>query len=80
MITTNTGGIPESVGGTAFEVAAADPFGLAEVIDRVVLDMKPEERAEIARRARLHALAFDRATVFDRLFQGLVPVADQVVS
>ncbi|HEY9412549.1 MAG TPA: glycosyltransferase [Jiangellaceae bacterium] len=80
VITTNTGGIPESVGGTAFEVAAGDPFGLAEVIDRVVLDMKPEERAEIARRARLHAMGFDRTEVFDRLFQGLVPVPDPVAS
>jgi hypothetical protein len=37
-------------------------------MDRVVLEMGAEERASLERRAREHALSFDRVRVFDTLF------------
>ncbi|SDU15242.1 glycosyltransferase [Jiangella alkaliphila] len=71
VITTTTGGIPESVGGTAIEVAAGDPAGLAAAIDRAVLELTPEDRQAAALRARAYAMRFDRVQVFDGLIDGL---------
>jgi glycosyltransferase involved in cell wall biosynthesis len=68
VITTLTGGTGEAVGNTALIVSAGDIQGLADTIDRAVLDMPDAEREALARRARDHALAFDRARVFERLF------------
>ncbi|GIG67060.1 glycosyltransferase [Phytomonospora endophytica] len=69
VITTITGGTGEAVGETAVIVEAGDVGGLAAAIDRVVLELSPGERADMASRARRHALAFDRTRVFDELFQ-----------
>jgi glycosyltransferase involved in cell wall biosynthesis len=68
VITTTTGGTLEAVGDTAVIVEAGDIAGLAAAMDRVVLEMSAEERADRARRGREHAMAFDRARVFDDLF------------
>ncbi|HEY6794217.1 MAG TPA: glycosyltransferase [Kineosporiaceae bacterium] len=68
VITTTTGGTREAVGDAAVFVEAGDAAGLAEAMDRVVLDMSAEERAEREHRGREHALAFDRGRVFDDLF------------
>jgi glycosyltransferase involved in cell wall biosynthesis len=71
VITTRTGGIPEAVGDTAIEVAVDDVAGLAAAIDHAVLGLTAEQRAELALRAQRYALQFDRAMVFDRLFDNL---------
>jgi glycosyltransferase involved in cell wall biosynthesis len=71
VVTTTTGGIPESVGDTAVEIAAADPAGLAAALDRVVLETSPEDRQTASQRARAYALRFDRVQVFDRLIEDL---------
>jgi glycosyltransferase involved in cell wall biosynthesis len=68
VITTLTGGTGEAVGDTALIVPAGDVEALAGALDRAVLDMTPDERRDLARRAREHALAFDRGRVFDGLF------------
>lgn len=75
VITTVTGGTGEAVGDTAIIVEAGDVTGIAAAIDRVVLDMPPEERRLMAGRARAHALSFDRARVFDDLFGTTPPSA-----
>ncbi|MBG0567294.1 glycosyltransferase [Actinoplanes aureus] len=67
IVTTLTGGTGEAVGDAAVIVEAGDIGGLAEALDRVVLEMPAEERADLEKRARAHALAFDRAAVFDQL-------------
>ena len=71
VITTTTGGIPESVGDTAIDVDAGDTKSLATAIDHAVLEMSADERAALGLRARRHAVQFDRVAVFDRLFAGL---------
>jgi glycosyltransferase involved in cell wall biosynthesis len=71
VITTSTGGIPESVGDTAIVVPAGDRPGLAAAIDRAVLEMSAGDREALSLRAQQHALEFDRNTVFDRLFRNL---------
>lgn len=71
VITTTTGGIPESVGDTAVEIAAGDPPGIAAALDRVVLEMTPEDRQAASLRARTYAMQFDRVQVFDRLIEDL---------
>ncbi|TDD68631.1 glycosyltransferase [Jiangella aurantiaca] len=71
VITTTTGGIPESVGDTAIEIATADPAGLAAALDRAVLELTPEDRRAAALRAREYAMRFDRVQVFDRLIDDL---------
>ncbi|WP_436498985.1 glycosyltransferase [Actinokineospora sp. HUAS TT18] len=71
VITTITGGTGEAVGDTAVIVAAGDVDGIAAAIDRVVLEMSPDERLRMAARAREHALSFDRVRVFDDLFTAL---------
>ncbi|MDI6097142.1 glycosyltransferase [Actinoplanes sp. NEAU-A12] len=68
IITTTTGGVGEAVGDTAVIVEAGDVAGLADAVDRVVLDMSAGLRRELEVRARAHAMTFERATVFDQLF------------
>jgi glycosyltransferase involved in cell wall biosynthesis len=68
VITTTTGGTGEAVGDTAVIIKAGDVAGLAAAMDRVVLDMSAEERNDLERRAREHAMSFDRVRVFDGLF------------
>jgi hypothetical protein len=66
VITTETGGIVEAVGDTAFFVPANDPPAIADALDRA-LTLSDQQRAAMAERARAYALQFDRAEVFDRL-------------
>jgi glycogen synthase len=68
VVTTATGGTLEAVGDAAVVVEAGDVAGLAAAIDRAVLDLTRTERADLERRGREHAMAFDRARVFDDLF------------
>jgi glycosyltransferase involved in cell wall biosynthesis len=68
VITTLTGGTGEAVGDTAVIVPAGDVGALRAAIDRVVLEMSEHERRSLELRGREHALAFDRARVFDDLF------------
>jgi glycosyltransferase involved in cell wall biosynthesis len=68
VITTTTGGTGEAVGDAAVIVEAGDIAGIAAAMDRVVLQMSAGERQDLERRAREHALAFDRVPVFDGLF------------
>jgi glycosyltransferase involved in cell wall biosynthesis len=68
IITTTTGGVLEAVGDAAVIVEAGDIAGLADAVDRVVLDMSPQERRDLEIRAREHAMTFDRIAVFDQLF------------
>lgn len=68
VITTTTGGVGEAVGDTAVIVEAGNVADITAAIDRVVLDMSPEERHRMADRAREYALSFDRVRVFDSLF------------
>ena len=69
IITTITGGTGEAVGDTAIIVEPGDVVALAAAVDAAVLEMPAEERADRERRARAHALTFDRARVFDDLFR-----------
>jgi glycosyltransferase involved in cell wall biosynthesis len=75
IITCATGGVPEAVGDTAQLVPQRDPAALRTVMDEVVCDWSPEQRSEAEQRARAHALQFDRANVFDRLFALTHPTA-----
>ena len=68
VITTLTGGTGEAVGDTALIVEPGDVPALAAAVDRAVCDMTAAERRDRARRARAHALTFDRGAVFDGLF------------
>jgi glycogen(starch) synthase len=68
IITTLTGGTGEAVGDAAIVVEAGDITALAEALDRAVLDMSEAERLELEKRARDHAMTFDRGAVFDDLF------------
>jgi glycogen(starch) synthase len=68
IITTTTGGVLEAVGDAAVIVEAGDIAGLADAVDRVVLDMSPQERRDLEIRAREHAMPFARVAVFDQLF------------
>jgi glycosyltransferase involved in cell wall biosynthesis len=68
VITTLTGGTGEAVGDTAVIVAAGDVGELRAALDRVVLEMPDPERRGMELRGRDHAMAFDRARVFDDLF------------
>ena len=76
VITTLTGGTGEAVGDTALIVPAGDVEALARALDRAVLEMTPDERRGLARRAREHALAFDRGRVFDGLFPSAPPARE----
>jgi glycosyltransferase involved in cell wall biosynthesis len=68
VITTLTGGTGEAVGDTAVIVEPGDIAGLAEAVDRVVLEMSAAQRRQLEVRARARAMSFDRVTVFDSLF------------
>jgi glycosyltransferase involved in cell wall biosynthesis len=69
VITTLTGGTGEAVADAAVIVEAGDIPAWTAALDRVVLDMSEHERRSLERRGREHALAFDRARVFDDLFR-----------
>lgn len=73
IITCATGGVPEAVGDTAQLVPPRDPDTLRTTLDEVVCDWTPDQRTAAAERARAHALQFDRAQVFDRLFTHAQP-------
>ena len=66
VITTDTGGIGEAVGDTALIVPVDDPAAIAAALDEA-MQMPESARAELAHRARNHAMQFDRALVLDRL-------------
>lgn len=70
VITTETGGIGEAVGDCAIFVPVEDPDAIAAALDRVGA-MSCDEREGMQRRARVHAMQFDRAVVFDRVLQRL---------
>ncbi len=69
VITTDTGGIGEAVGGCAIIVPVEDPTAIAAALDRAVIEMSAEERRRAAWRARQHAMQFDRAAVLDRILE-----------
>lgn len=71
VITCATGGVPEAVGDAAIMVPPHDPVALRAALDDVVCDWSDDRRREAQIRARTHAMQFDRAAVFDRLFAGL---------
>ena len=66
VITTDTGGIGEAVGDTALVVPVDSPASITAALDLAVTMPLPE-RADMAGRARAHALQFDRMNVFDQL-------------
>jgi glycogen(starch) synthase len=68
IVTTLTGGTGEAVGKAAVIVEPGDINGLAEALDRVVLEMSAAQRADYELRAREKAMEFDRVAVFDGLF------------
>lgn len=68
VITTDTGGIGEAVGDTALIVPVDSPASITAALDLAVTMPLPE-RAEMAGRARAHALQFDRMRVFDQLLE-----------
>lgn len=70
VVTTDTGGIGEAVGDCALIVPPGAPAAIAEALDRV-LAMPDAERARWERRARSHALQFDRGLVLDRMLEHL---------
>ena len=67
VITTETGGIGEAAGGHAIIIPVDDPDAIARAIDEAVA-LPAEDDFARAERARAHALQFDRANVFDRMF------------
>ncbi|MFB6722912.1 glycosyltransferase [Kribbella sp. NPDC056345] len=75
IITCPTGGVPEAVGDTAQLVPPRDPATLRTTLDNIICDWTPEQRTAAEHRARAHALQFDRAQVFDRLFPQAQPSA-----
>jgi glycosyltransferase involved in cell wall biosynthesis len=68
VITTDTGGIGEAVGDTALIVPVDSPPSITAALD-LAITMPLPERADMADRARAHALQFDRSKVFDRLLE-----------
>ncbi len=66
VITTDTGGIGEAVGDTALIVPVESPDSITAALDLAVTMPLPE-RADMAERARAHALQFDRMNVFEAL-------------
>lgn len=69
VITCDTGGVSEAVGDTAVMVPAFSPEALSRAIDEIHFDWTPDQLAESKRRAMEHAMQFDKANVFDRLFE-----------
>lgn len=72
VLTTDTGGIPEAVGGHAIRIETGDPASIAAGLDRVVLDWTELERLTAADRARRHGRRFDRLPIFDHLLGDLL--------
>jgi glycosyltransferase involved in cell wall biosynthesis len=70
IVTTATGGIPEAVGDLAITIPIESPVAVGAAIDHVMLEMSAAERRSRARKARLHAMQFDRMNVFDKLMAG----------
>jgi glycosyltransferase involved in cell wall biosynthesis len=70
VITTDTGGIGEAVGETALIVPVGSPSSIAQALDLAVT-LPEHERTAMAKRAREHALQFDRVQVLDRLLERL---------
>lgn len=68
VITTRTGGIPEASGGHCLEHEAGDVAGLRTCLDRAGT-MSDDERHLLSRRARHHALRFDRQTILGGLLE-----------
>jgi glycosyltransferase involved in cell wall biosynthesis len=79
VITTTTGGIGEAVGDTAMIVPVDSPNSIANALD-VAVTMPSSEQTRMAKRAREHALQFDRARVFDRLVERLSDATDRELS
>ena len=75
VITCDTGGIGEAAGGHAIMVPVDDADAIARAIDEA-LAMPADEVRALAERARAHALQFDRANVFDRLFARVLVTPD----
>ena len=74
VITCRTGGIPEAVGGHALTVPHGSPAAIADAIDTAIGRMSGTELGRRAVEARSHAMQFDRANVFDRLFTAIPEV------
>ena len=74
VITTTTGGIGEAVGDCALIIGVEDPDGIAAALDHAVLVMTDAERADLADRALLHAMQFDRTAVYERLLARVPPL------
>lgn len=72
VITTETGGIGEAAGGHAAIIPVDDPEAIARAIDDAIA-LPVEEARRRAERGRDHALQFDRANVFDRMFSRVLP-------
>ena len=70
VITTETGGIGGAVGDCVILVPVEDPDAIAAALDRVGA-MSALERAQLERRARVHATQFDRAVVSDGVLDRL---------
>lgn len=70
VITTIAGGIGEAVGEHATIVPVEDPEAIAAALSEA-LSIAPDELSRRAAAAREHALRFDRAAVFDRLFRSV---------
>jgi glycosyltransferase involved in cell wall biosynthesis len=76
VITTDTGGIGEAVGDTAMIVPVNSPSSITAALDLAVM-MPCHERADMADRARKHALQFDRMRVFDLLLARVAGVDER---
>ena len=76
VITTDTGGIGEAVGDTAMIVPVNSPSSITAALDLAVM-MPCHERADMAGRARKHALQFDRMRVFDLLLARVTGVDER---
>ncbi len=76
VITCATGGVPEAVGETALIVPPNDPAAIRAALDAVVCDWRPERLARHREVAREYARQFDRANVFDALFDRLAPAVE----
>lgn len=68
VVTCATGGIPEAVGDAALIVPTESPEAIADAL-RSIARMSDADRAEHSRRAREHALQFDRAHVLHRILE-----------
>ncbi len=69
VITCRTGGIPEAVGEHAHYVPHGSPAAIADAIDTAIGRLSDDELNRRSAAARAYAMQFDRANVFDRLFE-----------